>query len=100
MNDNYLYYLEESLKIISKYLIIVKKNSLYFNDEISKLLSDYISLCSDATHSASDKIKDISDEEMKKKFSKISLEVYNKATARDKLLDKIKIKFKKELGNV
>jgi len=99
LNDgNYSNFLQDTLNVISEYLILIKKNSLYFDDDLCKLLNDYVSLSSKVVSDASEKIKREGSFDNKNIVSDILQEVYNTATERDRLLDEIKKQFRKELG--
>ena len=95
---DYIKFLQDTLNIISEYLILIKKNSLYFNDELCKSLNDYVSLSSKVVGDASEKIKKIDNFDNKEKVLAIFQEVCNTAAERDKLLDSIKKQFRTELG--
>jgi hypothetical protein len=95
---NYTKFLQNTLDVISEYLVLIRKNSLYFNDGLCKLLNDYVSLSSKVVSDASEKIKKLGNFDDNEKVSKIFQEVYNTATERDKLLDDIKKQFRIELG--
>ena len=95
---NYTKFLQNTLDVISEYLVLIRKNSLYFNDDLCKLLNDYVSLSSKVVSDASEKIKKIGNFNDNEKVSEIFQEVYNTATERDKLLDDIKKQFRIELG--
>ncbi len=96
-NEIYKNFLLNSIATIGKYLKIIRKNSLFFNNETRELLLKYISNCSDITTTASEKIKNIPDGN--EEWKSILSEVFKKAIEREKILDEIRIKFQKELGN-
>ncbi len=89
----YNYYLEEELKAMTRYFLVIQKNSLYFNGELVGLLNRYITLSSELVHGASAKVLDVSSE------SDIMQHIINTSQEREDLIEKIKNKLKDELGN-
>lgn len=99
LNDgDYLKFLQKTLNVVSNYLVLIRKNSLYFDDDLKKLFSDYVSLCSKVVSNASEEIKRAGNFDDKKKVSEIMSGVYKTATERDVLLEKIRLKLRRELG--
>lgn len=95
-NKNYLEYLSETINVITKYCKVINRNSLFFNDTIQELLNSYVSACSDVTYSASKRLNDSSMESGK--IQEIMENTYKKSIEKEKILKKIKLEFKKELG--
>jgi len=86
-------YLEEEIKAMTRYFLVIQKNSLYFNGELVGLLNRYITLSSELIHGASAKVLDVSSE------SDIMQHIINTSQEREDLIEKIKNKLKDELGN-
>lgn len=92
----YIKSLQENINILNKYLTIIKKNSLFFNDEIKELLLKYVSICSEVVTVANEKIKNVHNTQ--EELNNILPEIFKKSLEKEEVLDKIRIKFQKELG--
>src|SRR6056297_3010706 len=92
--NKYNEFLEQNISIILKYLQLIKKNSLYFNQDIEQLLNEFININSEIVAYAGEKAK----ENNPKEYTTIFREVQAKGIKREKKLEEIKIKFKRELN--